>query len=70
MTLNGENNMPKLKLNNCGSKTLIKDENDAVCINCGYRIKNYKDKERFLGKDEFKKFENGILKSVIIKRRK
>lgn len=51
---------------NCGSKTLVKDGKDAVCINCGHRIINYKNLKLQMGISEFKKFESGILKRVKI----
>lgn len=44
----------------CGSKTLVKEGNDVICKECGYRIKDYKKLALELGRVEFKKFEQRI----------
>lgn len=44
----------------CGSATLRKEGNDAVCRVCGQRISNYKKLRLEMGDVEFKKFEKGI----------
>ena len=46
----------------CGSKTLYKKGKDAVCMKCGYVIKEYISKELEMGAEEFKKFEKGLHK--------
>lgn len=46
----------------CGSNTLYIDNKDAICKECGFIIKNYKNLKLFLGQEEFKKFEKGMYK--------
>jgi hypothetical protein len=45
----------------CGSNTLIVQDNDAVCLYCGYIIKDFRIREIELGSLEFRKWYKSIL---------